>query len=124
MALFEKKDAAKPLPRHIAMIMAGNGRGAQKRGQPPPAGPAPSPQTPPAKTPPATTNPTTPTSDGETERSAPAVLRRTSFPFPVGAPERFRKRPQCLFGFADTILKKQRGAEKLGSSLFIDPRGV
>ena len=36
----------------------------------------------------------------------------------------FRKRPQCLFGFADTILKKQRGTEKLGSSLFIDPRGV
>ena len=38
MALFEKKDAAKPLPRHIAIIMDGNGRWAQKRGMPRTAG--------------------------------------------------------------------------------------
>lgn len=38
MALFEKKDAAKPLPRHIAIIMDGNGRWAQKRGLPRTAG--------------------------------------------------------------------------------------
>ena len=38
MALFEKKDAVKPLPRHIAIIMDGNGRWAQKRGLPRTAG--------------------------------------------------------------------------------------
>ena len=38
MALFEKKNAAKPLPRHIAIIMDGNGRWAQKRGLPRTAG--------------------------------------------------------------------------------------
>ena len=38
MAIFEKKHNMLPPPRHIAIIMDGNGRWAQKRGLPRTAG--------------------------------------------------------------------------------------